>query len=122
MARWESMTDAELVAVRAALPQYRNNMTPEDLAEADACYGEQMRRYRAAAEDYNRRAAEATGLRHGDMVEYAGSGIFGLGAEVYRGRVVKNNRGRLAVRTETRDGTGRKTFKIHSGWTLIKGV
>lgn len=115
------LTDVELQAKRDALPKYKNNMTPEQLAENDAVYQEQMRRYKAVVADYNARAEEVTGLKPGDRVSYVAPNIFGIGTETYAGTVIFDRTGRLAVKLDHAEGSGRKVVRIHKGFKQIEG-
>jgi len=115
-------SDAELADIRAALPKYANDCTPEQAATDREVYAEQMRRYRAvkeaAAADYNRQAIEATGLRHGDQVEATFAGAF-FSLDSFTGKVVYNRHGKLAVKTDRPDDTGRKMTPISRAWKRI---
>ena len=118
----ENLTDEEITERRLALPKYKNDMTVEQSAESSALYAEQRRRYKerikATATEYNKAATGATGLKHGDKVEFYVPGLFGaMGlSEKYQGKVIYDKKGRLSIRTTFADGSGRKTFSINKAW------
>ncbi len=97
---------------------------------AQATYhNERVRRYRAArttwkaqqwkhADEYNRRAESATGLHHGDRVEATFTGPF-MSVSHFTGRVVYGRDGRLYVRTDHADDTGRRHSPISKAWKRI---
>jgi len=116
----ESLSDAELKARRNDLPKYKNDMNLVQRSIADAIYLEQLRRYKGKVAEYNKKATEATGLKHGDKVSRFQTAAFGTGGEEYTGKVIYDKNGRLAIRTDRPDGTGRKTFPINKGWEKIK--
>ena len=112
----QTMTDAELAAARAGLPAYRNDMTAGQEADTERLYAEQLRRYKESVAAYNTEAEQATGLHHGDRVSYGALGFGGLTMDTHYGKVIYDRNGRLAIRTSHADGSGRKTFPIHTGW------
>ncbi len=112
-----SLSDAELKERRDALPKYKNDMTPEQIADGDAIYAEQNKRFKATVDKYNTDAMEKTGLKHGDEVTYTAQG-FGM-PETYRGKVVYDKNGYLSVKTNIPDGSGRKIHGINIGWKKV---
>jgi len=110
-------TDQELTNIRSSMPKHTNDCTPEQMAIDKAVYAEQIRRYRAEAADYNQRATEVTGLKHGDAVEATFQGAF-MSLDSYTGKVVYNRGGRLCVKTDRADDTGRKQTPISKAWKL----
>ena len=57
-----SLSDEELQALRDKLPKYKNDMTPEQAAQADDIYQEQLRRYKDDVKKYNKAWKKITTL------------------------------------------------------------
>jgi hypothetical protein len=115
----EQMTDRELTYHREKLPKYKNDMSAEQLTRSEELYAEQLKRYQAKVAEHNAAATKATGLKHGDRVERFQASCFGMGGETYTGKVIYNRFGRLVIRTDRPDGSGKKTFPINKGWSKI---
>ena len=114
---YTAMSDQQLADLRASYPKYTNACTPEQLAEVQAIYQEQIRRYKVGVSEYNRQATEATGLRHGDRVTATFPGAF-MSRATYTGKVIHDKNGRLVVRLDYPDGSGRKTTPISKAWQV----
>jgi hypothetical protein len=113
------MADEELQVTRNNLPKYKNDMTSEQVKIADDIYKEQLKRYKNKVTEYNKEAEKATGLKHGDKVSKTMPGL-GIGVEEYTGKIIYDKNGRLAIKTNMPDGSGRKIFPINKGWTKIE--
>ena len=119
MKDYTNMTDTELRNERAMLPKYTNDSTPEQIAAGKAIYDEQTRRYKMEVEEYNQAATAATSLKHGDRVTGYFNGLFGTSNESVTGMIIHDKTGRLAVKYDKADGTGKKIGRIHKGLKKI---
>ena len=117
MTDYSTFSDRQLADIRASLPKYANDCTPEQTAISQEVYAEQVRRYKAKVADYNRRATEATGLKHGDKVEATFASAF-MSTCNFTGKVVYDRNGKLAVKTDRPDDAGRKITNISKAWHI----
>lgn len=114
---YEELSNQQLKDVRASLPKYLNNCTPEQAITHQEVYAEQIRRYKAEVADYNRRATEATGLKHGDKVEATFASAF-MSTCTFTGKVVYDKNGRLAIKTDRPNDAGRRITPINKAWHI----
>ena len=116
---YAKLSDQALEAERLVLPKYTNDCTPDQLADMHSIYTEQTRRYKTKISQYNEEATKATGLKHGDRVSYFATGLFGLGGETYTGKIIHDKTGRLAVKLDHADGSGKKIIPLNKGFKKL---
>ncbi len=113
-----SLSDEELQKIWDSLPKHPNGSVIKS-KESDAIHQEMMKRYKAEVAKYNAEAEKETGLKHGDRVVKTVVNAFGTGTEEFTGKVVYDKNGRLSVKTDKPDGSGRKMFPIDKGWKKV---
>lgn len=107
------MSDSSLAEIRQRLGK---RCTPEQMALHQRIYVIQRERYDTEVAAYNQQAMEA-GYHKGDRVRYSWQSMF-LTVATMTGTVTTRN-GRLAVRLDEPDGTGRRITRLHTGWRQI---
>ncbi len=114
-----NMTDAELKAIRAGIPKYLNDCTPEQQSISQAIYSEQKKRYdlRQATETAGYNAeVEKAGYKIGDKVSYFARSMIGFGGILITGIVGKRKKYFVKL-DQTFDG--KKTAHLTNQWKLV---